>query len=136
MNYYQDEDIIELNAHEAEFFPMSGNLEPPTSPKSSSLIPENNSNSLDSPSFNDNPQSHVVPELKVLAPSNSFPGLCIEKNSNNNVTDSAEDEDHSIKNSNVEITPMPFSLANMACTNSLWGVFSCSSLGKCFAANC
>jgi len=135
MNDYQDEDIIELNAHEAEFFPMSGTLEPPASPKSSSLIPETNSNSLDSPSFNDTPQSHVVPELKVSAPSNSFPGLCIEKNSDNNVTDSTKDEDHSIKNSNVEITPTPFSPAKMACTNSLWGVFSCSSLGKCFAEN-
>ena len=47
MNDYQDEDIIELNAHEAEFFSMSGTLEPPASPKSSSLIPPTNSNSLD-----------------------------------------------------------------------------------------
>jgi len=47
MNDYQDEDIIELIAHEAEFFHMSGTLKPPASPKSSSLIPATNSNSLD-----------------------------------------------------------------------------------------
>jgi len=111
MNDYQDEDIIELNTHKAVFFPISSTLEPPASPKSLSLIPATNSNSLDlvSPSFNDTPQSHVVPELKVSAPSNSFLGLCIEKNSDNNVIDSAEDEDHSIKNSNVKITLTPFS---------------------------